>query len=272
MSRVLHLSDPHFGTEQAAVVDALAQLIHASQPDVVLIGGDITQRARRGQFDSAAAFLARLDCPFIAVPGNHDIPLFNIFARLFNPYGNYQRVFGADLEPEFESERFLVIGVNTTHPARHKDGQVTVGQIARVSKRLAQARPDQLCIVMAHHPVRAMEASDRLNLLHGRQDAVPEWVASGVDIILGGHIHLPYTLPVQGKTAGGRHAWVVQAGTAVSHRVRGDVPNSVNIIEHTPGAAPACVLQRWDFDAGSGTFQRFSDQALSLSPRLGRNT
>ena len=267
MSSVLHLTDPHFGTEQPAVVAALERLIAASQPQVVLVGGDITQRARRGQFERAAEFVARLPCPTIAVPGNHDIPLFNVWARVFNPYGNYRRSFGRDLEPSFESPQFLVLGVNTTRPRRHKDGQVSRTQIRRVQRRLMQAQPGQICIVMAHHPVRAKEASDRLNLLHGRQDAVPEWVDGGVDLILGGHIHLPYTLPVQGRTAGGRHAWVVQAGTAVSHRVRGDVPNSVNIIEYVAGSPPECEVQRWDYDVKSDEFRKVTHQRLVLSPR-----
>lgn len=114
MTCLLQISDPHFGTEQDHVMRALLQLIEECQPDAVLLSGDVTQRARRNQFAAAQKFIDQLPCPLLAVPGNHDIPLFNLAARFTNPYGNYKRVFGDDLEPEFENDDVLVIGVNTT--------------------------------------------------------------------------------------------------------------------------------------------------------------
>jgi len=252
MTRVLHMSDPHFGTEQAPVVQALLKLIHISAPDVLLLGGDVTQRARRGQFSAAADFLRQAACPVLCIPGNHDIPLFNIVARLFYPYANYQRAMGRDLEPVFESETVLAIGVNSTRWRRHRDGEVSDEQIERVSQRLQRATARQMRIVMVHHPVRAKVESDHENLLHGRQRAVPAWVDAGADFILGGHIHLPYWMPLAGSGPASRRGWMVQAGTALSHRVRGHVPNSVNIINrHTAGL---CVVERWDYDAQTQAF------------------
>src|SRR5690606_2397928 len=137
MSCVLHVSDPHFGTEQAPVVAALERLARELRPGLVLLSGDITQRARRAQFAAARAFADRLGVPaLLAVPGNHDIPLFNLAARLFAPYGNYARAFGTELEPQFADDDWLVIGVNTTRAARHKNGEVSVAQIERVAARL----------------------------------------------------------------------------------------------------------------------------------------
>jgi len=264
MTCVLHMSDPHFGTEQPAVVQALLGLVHHLKPQAVLIGGDITQRARNGQFRSAAEFVGQLGCPVLCVPGNHDLPLFNVFARLFRPYGNYMRWFGKDLEPSYDSDDFLVIGVNTTRARRHKDGEVSPRQIARVRRQLLAARPGQVRIVMAHHPVRAQVESDRANLLHGRQQAVPEWVDAGADFILGGHIHLPYCMPVHSVLDESRRTWVLQAGTALSHRVRGNVPNSVNVIDsETP---QTCFAERWDFDVAKGQFVRV--QRLDVSRSL----
>ena len=254
MTCVLHISDPHFGTEQPRVVEALLDLVARIKPEAVLIGGDVTQRARNGQFRKAAAFVERLGCPVLCVPGNHDIPLYNIFARLFRPYGNYRRWFGTDLEPTYESDDFLVIGVNSTRARRHKDGEVSPRQIARVRGRLLSARPGQIRIVMAHHPVRAKVEADRSNLLHGREQAVPEWVDAGADFILGGHIHLPYCMPVHSLMEKGRRAWVLQAGTALSSRVRGNVPNSVNVIDRPDGHC--CYAERWDFDIVQGQFGR----------------
>lgn len=254
MTCLLHISDPHFGTEQPHVVQALLGLVEQLKPQAVLIGGDVTQRARNGQFKRAASFAKQLDCPIVCVPGNHDIPLFNIFARMFSPYGNYKRWFGSDLEPTYESEEFLVIGVNSTRPARHKDGEVSARQIARVRNQLLAARAGQIRLVMAHHPVRAKVETDRSNLLHGREQAVPEWVDAGADFILGGHIHLPYCMPVHSLTDPERRAWVLQAGTALSSRVRGNVPNSVNVIDRPDDQT--CFAERWDFDAALGRFGR----------------
>src|SRR5690606_15347061 len=119
-----------------------------------------------------------------------------------------------------ETPELLVVGVNTTRPARHKDGEVSAAQIERVAQRLRQASAAQLRVVMLHHPVRAVEESDVSNLLIGREQAVPAWVDAGMDLLLAGHIHLPYQVPLQGNCSE-RRAWAIQAGTGISQRVRG---------------------------------------------------
>ena len=253
MTRIMHLSDLHFGTEDAEVLHALLQLTKALHPNLYLLSGDITQRARRSQFAAADAFVRQLAAPLLAVPGNHDLPLFNLPARLLNPYGNYRRVFGDQLEPQLDTPEILVIGVNTTRPGRHKDGEVSAAQIERVAQRLRQAPAQQLRVVMLHHPVRAVEESDVSNLLIGREQAVPAWVDAGMDLLLAGHIHLPYQVPLSGSTSE-RRGWAIQAGTGISRRVRGAIPNSINLLDHQPGPHRQCRLTRWDYDA---TQQRF---------------
>ena len=125
MTVLLQISDTHFGTEQAPVVEALVRLAHEQAPDLVVLSGDITQRARRKQFRAARAFVDRLGVAMtLAIPGNHDIPLFNVAARLFDSYANYSREFGTDLEPVFESDQLLVIALNTTRFYRHTDGEI----------------------------------------------------------------------------------------------------------------------------------------------------
>jgi 3',5'-cyclic AMP phosphodiesterase CpdA len=265
--RVLQISDPHFGTEQEPVVAALLRFVAERPPDVVLMSGDITQRARRHQFAAARRFVEQMPCPVLAVPGNHDIPLFNLLARVSDPYGTYREVFGDDLEPGFENDRLLVISVNTTRAARHKDGEVSDAQIVRVVQRLRASRPEQLRIVMQHHPVRAVAESDTANLLIGREDAVPAWVDAGMDVLLGGHIHLPYVWPVYGRAGEtGRKGWTAQAGTAVSHRVRGDVPNSVNVVTHAlDNGHHRCAVERWDYSAQAQAFTQALITDLELS-------
>ena len=258
---------PRSDTATAAEPDWL-ELVRAVRPALVVMSGDITQRARRAQFDAARRFVDRLEAGHVvAIPGNHDIPLFNLAARVLSPYANYSRAFGEVLEPEFETDALLVLCVNTTRPSRHKDGEVSPTQVERVAARLRHATSDQLRVVVTHQPVLAIEAKDTANLVHGWEEAVREWSTTGADILMGGHIHLPYirsledafpTLP--------RRAWVVQAGTAVSHRIRGGIPNSVNVLHHTP-SDPFFKVERWNYDGSAGAFARVKEERLLLDRR-----
>ncbi|MCB2039890.1 MAG: metallophosphoesterase, partial [Rhodoferax sp.] len=119
MSVVLHLSDTHFGTEQAPVVEALEALARQLQPDLLVLSGDITQRARPEQFQAARAFVDRLRAPVLAIAGNHDIALYDLWARIRRPYARHAAAFGSDLEPVFRGNDLLVVGVNTTRAWRH---------------------------------------------------------------------------------------------------------------------------------------------------------
>lgn len=266
MSVLLQISDTHFGTEQPPVVEALVALAARERPDLVVLSGDITQRARPAQFRAASAFVDRLGAPLLAIPGNHDIALFNLWERLVQPYARYASVFGANLAPVHDSPDLLVVGVNTTRAWRHKHGEVSGAQIARVSNLLAAARPQQLRVVVVHQPAAVPHASDRANLLRGHSTATRAWAAAGADLVMGGHIHLSCTLALQGLK---RRLWVVQAGTAVSSRTRSGAPNSVNIVRwgEAPGAsqgqaqtgfnaAQNCFIERWDFAHPEQAFVR----------------
>jgi 3',5'-cyclic AMP phosphodiesterase CpdA len=265
MSRLIQISDTHFGTERPQVVEALVHLVRQTAPEIAVLSGDITQRARRAQFAAARAFMERLGVKhWLVVPGNHDIPLFNVLARALSPYGNYREVFGRDLEPVYETSAFLIVCVNTTRPTRHKDGEVSPEQIERTARRLALADPGQLRIVVVHQPVHVVRRHDVSNLLHGREEGVMRWVEAGADIIMGGHIHLPYVRPLAERYPHlPRRAWVVQAGTAVSHRVREGISNSVNVIRHEPGVL-ASRIERWDFDEQESAFVRVESVDLAL--------
>lgn len=270
MSVLLQISDPHFGTEQPPVVAALLQLAQQVKPVAVVVSGDITQRARRAQFTAARDFVSQLAAPAIlAIPGNHDIPLFNVVARLFYPYAGFERAFGKDLEPEWHSDDLLIVTVNTTRPSRHKDGEVSAEQVERVSRRLRTATDNQLRVVVTHQPVHVLRGSEIHNRLHGHEQAIKAWSRAGADIIMGGHIHLPFIAPLHDDyPLVTRRCWVVQAGTAVSSRVRKNHPNSVNVI--TRVSAVDCVVERWDYSVEKEAFHAIKNERLHLDRAVTR--
>jgi len=192
----------------------------------------------------------------LVLPGNHDIPLFNLAARLFAPYANHRRVFGDNLEPEFEANDMLVVTVNTTRRLRHENGVVSSRQIDRVARRLEHASREQVRVVVTHQPVAVTKPEDRKNLLVNHRAAIQAWAEAGADVVLGGHIHLPFVRSLHDAYAGcPRTTWAVQAGTAVSSRLRAGHPNSVNVLrvgEADDGRT--CQAERWDHSAADKAF------------------
>lgn len=266
---LLHLSDTHFGTELPPVMAAVRKLAHAERPAAVILSGDITQRARAAQFAAARAFCDSLGVErLLTLPGNHDLPLYNVAARLLSPYGAYMRCFGRELEPELDLGDVLVIGVNTTRPQRHIDGEVSRAQVRRVCERLQRAPRNQLRVVVTHQPACVMRPEDEKDRLHGASYAVQAWSEAGADLVLGGHIHLPYVSDACARQAGAPGAmYCVQAGTAFSSRVRHGTPNSVNMIRWdapAAGEARVCRVERWDYDVADDRFELTHPYELAL--------
>ena len=239
MTTLLQVSDPHFGTERPEVVDALEALARRRRPDLLVLSGDITQRARRAQFAAAARFVERLGIPArLAIPGNHDIPLYDLFTRAFAPYRGFVREFGDDFAPVHESADIAVFGVRTTRRYRHKHGEVSDEQVAGIAAKLRAVPAEKLRVVVVHQPVDPRA--------------------------YGGHIHLPF-LRALSRTFPDlpRRAWCGQAGTALSHRIRHEANNSVNFVSYRAGDAEA-VFERWDFGGTSEGFVAIERHGLVL--------
>lgn len=264
MSVILQVSDAHFGTERPPVVEALVDLSRELSPDLLVLSGDITQRARSAQFRKAAAFVERLAVPnVLAIPGNHDIPLFDVATRFLDPYGGYRRAFGEDLEPTFSAPDCFVLGVKTTRRYRHTDGEISEEQRERIARELRKASPSQLRIVVIHQPVCVPRAAEVHNVAHGSRAAVHAWAEAGADVILAGHIHLPFVLPLHEVMAPlPRPLWAVNAGTAVSHRIRKDAGNSVNVLRTSRAEPRVCTVEHWAFSAPTSAFVRTSEARL----------
>jgi len=217
MRTLVHLSDLHFGRVDRTVADALSALLRRLNPHAVAVSGDFTQRARRSQFRDARAFLDSLPRPQIVVPGNHDIPLYNLLARAFSPLGGYTRHITSDLQPVHADAELAVLGMNTTQPKSHKGGAVSYDDLQRVCGVLRGLGDGVVKVVVAHHPFDDTAAVETL-------------VKAGADVFLTGHLHVTYA----GHTAerydvGGRSAIVVEAGTATSTRMRGEA-NAFNLL------------------------------------------
>lgn len=271
--RVLQVSDTHFGTERASVVEALVRLAHAQRPDLLVLSGDITQRATVAQFAAARAFVDRLEVPrWIAIPGNHDIPLGQLWLRLLAPYARLRRSFGPALEHEVDVPELLLLALNTTRRYRHVDGELSRRQIERVAQRLSRADAGQVRVVVTHQPIAVMRDEDAHDRLHGHELALARWAEAGADLVLGGHIHLPSLIPLHEQVPSlARPVWGLQAGTAVSRRVRHEAPNSVNLLvidrdaaQASTGSVRGCVVERWDHDAASGEFAVVERQTLAF--------
>lgn len=194
--------------------------------------------------------------PVLALPGSHDIPLFDLWTRLRSPYGRYSVEFGADLEPVHRSAELLLVCVNATRPWRpwrHKDGEVSALQIDCVARLMEHAELAQLRVVVVHQPIAGTRAEDESNRLCGHTVALRRWVEAGADLVIGGHIHLPYVMALQDLA---RPLWAVQAGTAVSSRLRKGAPNLVNLLRWGADATPGCCrIEQWDHKADDGAFR-----------------
>jgi 3',5'-cyclic AMP phosphodiesterase CpdA len=270
MTTLVQISDTHFGTEQPAVVEALVELVRRLAPELVVLSGDVTQRARASEFAAAAAFVARLGAPhLLAIPGNHDIALFDVVSRFSRPYAGFRGAFGQDLEPAFQSADCLALGVKTTRRYRHVDGEISEEQRERVAAQLRQAAPEQVRLVVVHQPVAVPRHSEEKNVAHGHAAAIAAWAEAGADVILAGHVHLPFILPLhEERPELPRRLWAVNAGTAVSSRTRYDAGNSVNVvlIDRAP-AGVRCTIQEWAYLSPQVGFSQRSSVELELGPR-----
>lgn len=240
--KIAHLSDPHFGTILAGTKHGLLTTLADIKPDLVLLTGDITQRARRPQFQAAKRFAREMrPTPVIAVPGNHDIPLYNVFARIFNPYGGFKGLFKNQLEKDFVHGDVLVTGLNSTSRWRHVQGEFEIGRLRR---RLANKPVStKFHIAAFHHPMDCRKPQDEKNLLKNRDAAMELFDQHGVDLIVGGHIHDPYvTLSKVRYPLTSRNMMIGVAGTCLSWRIRPGAPNSFNMIEVDTSSVPNKVL------------------------------
>ena len=261
MRTIAHLSDPHFGRLERPTVQALIATVTEARPDIVVVSGDLTQRAKEREFQEARQFLDALPSPQIVVPGNHDVPLYNVLARALLPLRNYQRYISKDLEPFYSDDEIAIVGINTARSLTFKNGRINSQQVARSCARLEACGENRTRVIVSHHPFDLPETRELHGLVGRARMAMAGFARCRVDLILSGHLHIGHTSESAPRyKIPGHSALVIHAGTATSTRGRGEL-NSFNLIK-VDRSSVAIQCLSWNrerssfFISATGQFQR----------------
>ena len=234
MARLVHLSDLHFGAHDELLVVAVEEKIRALKPDLVVISGDFTQRARVEQFKEACDFLERLrDGGFevLGVPGNHDVPLYDVLRRFLSPLTRYRRFIDDTLCPFIALPGVGILGINTARSLTFKDGRISHEQIEFIQRTFERVPEDSMRVLVTHHPLLAVPVGEEMERAVGRQELALDAIeAAGVDLLLAGHAHHASVHSASDLVTRAGGALVVQAGTATSTRTR-EQNQSFNVID-----------------------------------------
>lgn len=214
----MHFGPPHL----PRVSEGVLEFIDRKRPDLVVISGDLTQRARPEQFQQARAWVDRIPVPTLTVPGNHDVPLYRVWERLFNPYGCYRKYFSEEMEPTFRDDEMLVVGINTAHGLTIKDGRISLRRLLEVEKVLRETPETVFKVVVAHHHMIPPPNFGTQRVLANAYEAIDLFSSAGVDLILSGHLHQAYIGNSEEFYPKGRPPVVIlHSGTTTSNRGRG---------------------------------------------------
>jgi 3',5'-cyclic AMP phosphodiesterase CpdA len=256
--RVLHLSDIHFGPNHLPEVSSgIAALVEAERPDLVIVSGDLTLRAKPHQFREARSFVERLErtAPVLAVPGNHDVPLWRVWERLLVPYGAYRRHFRDELEPVYRDEKLLVVGLNTSQAWAFKGGRARRRGVERAARLFEEVPADSFRILVAHHHLAVPEGVDCEHASWNGRWAAERLERAGVDLVLSGHLH--QTLELYPAGPGGFPA--LHTGTSSSSRGRGP-ETAANTLQWIAIGRERFDVRGLRFDAARGAFATAFDR------------
>jgi 3',5'-cyclic AMP phosphodiesterase CpdA len=265
MRTLVHLSDLHFGRVDDELLAPLRATVEAIAPDLVVVSGDLTQRAKSEEFEAARHYLDSLPGPQIIVPGNHDISLYNVFRRFLQPLTRYKRYITDDLAPIHVDDEIAVLGINTARSLTFKDGRVNKEQVASMRAAFAGLDDSITRVVVTHHPFDLPESASDDDLVDRAPMAMRAFAEVGVDLLLAGHLHMSHA----GNTADRYKisdfaALVVQAGTATSTRGRGEV-NSFNTLRISP---QRIEVDRYGWDTITKQFSKMHTETFLRSANV----
>lgn len=212
MTRIIHLSDLHFGYHREDVVAPLLANINRLKAELVIVTGDVSHRARPDQFQRAREFLDAVEAPVMVIPGNHDIPLYNLPARFGRPYAGYQRSINQELAPKRSIGDLKIWGLNTVDPRSWRKGIFRPKDVARLARNLD---PKATNIIALHHPLEQLPEAEK-ELARGAIQALAQLEKAGADIVLSGHLHVWVAEDL--LTQGSERLLQIQAGTALCAR------------------------------------------------------
>lgn len=255
---ILHGSDLQVGKPyRPQVAEAFVTLAATLEPDLIVVSGDLTQRAKAREYRIVREFLGALPegTPVVVTPGNHDVPLYRVWERILMPYRNWRRFMGPDLDTVLRVDGATVVALNSSAPRRAiVAGRIDPEQVAFAHRSFAASPESDARILVAHHhfyPTDPPEGGTPLPRARGLLEAFEEM---GVDLILGGHVHQTHITPSRALVPGdGPGIPIVACGTTASSRGRGvEVgQNTLNVIRVD---ASAIEVTPHRMDAGAGHF------------------
>ncbi len=262
--RIAHLSDVHFGRiAHPLVVDVLVEEVNAGVDghafDLVVVSGDLTQRARTDEFEAAREMLDRFRAPVLVVPGNHDVPAWwhDPFERVFRSARRFRRFITDDLTPTFTADSLAVFGLNSAHGMTIKGGKIREAHLAAMERFFAGQPAEAFRVLVLHHHLRRLEEIGDHDVAQGARRALEAAGRAGVDLVLCGHLHVSHVahaevVPPGEADPGGHRIVIASAGTATSDRGRGHDPtaNQYNWITARPGRGFWVEERRFDPTAG----------------------
>lgn len=244
MLTILHGSDLHFGKPYDPVVgEAFQAAARSLEPGLIVLSGDFTQRAKVREYEQARAYIARLpDVPLVVTPGNHDVPLYRIFERLFTPFKNYREHISDELDTVTRLDEAVVVSLCTAAPrSAIVNGRIRDRQMAFAARAFEGVPEERTRIVVAHHhfaPAPDYEGGD--DSLPRAREILDAFKEMKVELVLGGHLHRAYignSLDVYPGEDRDHGIIIVQSGTTTSRRgrAREQAKNTFNLLRIASG-------------------------------------